>query len=260
MPIASPFLKSSSEIFLKSSVEVGSPSAYMVVPSVLYSLADRVEVRRRWSPSCRVSLGEDHGEQHGGPVLGVDRTERGDLRVRRVLLARAGYCARDLQHHRRVEPAEVVQGARSPSRRTPGRVVAPSPPTNTNVSGETSCSSPFCSRSFCAWIASGLFVKSKSLLSAGLSSVLRAAKPANRIDRPDPDRAPGVPAARSCDRLGVEPHPVLPSLVRLGRGADLVRLLRGTLRHMLTMYGVYGYGVRCQPDEPPPASRRKQVP
>ena len=36
MPMASPFLKSSSEIFLKSSVEVGSPNAYMVVPSVLY--------------------------------------------------------------------------------------------------------------------------------------------------------------------------------------------------------------------------------
>ena len=88
--------------------------------------------------------------------------------------------------------------------------------------------------------------------------MLRAGETGEQDDRPDPDRAPRVPAARSCDRLGVEPHPA--PLVRLGRARTSYVCFAVTLRHMLTMYGVYGYVVRCQPNEPTPASRRRQVP
>ena len=62
-----------------------------------------------------------------------------------------------------------------------GSVVAPCEPVITNVSGVTSCSSCFCWSSVCARIASGLFVKSKSVVSALLNRTPDAPKPRTRI-------------------------------------------------------------------------------
>ena len=62
-----------------------------------------------------------------------------------------------------------------------GSVVAPCDPVITNVSGVTSCSSCFCWSSVCARIASGLFVKSKSVVSALLNRTPDAPKPRIRI-------------------------------------------------------------------------------
>ena len=62
-----------------------------------------------------------------------------------------------------------------------GSVAAPGAPVITKVSGVTFCSSPFCSSSVCARIASGLFVKSKSVVRALLSKAPDAPKPMTRI-------------------------------------------------------------------------------
>ncbi len=188
MPIVSPFLKSSSEILLKSSVEVGSPSMYIWVPSVLYRariafrsstmdavssvLPVRIAVNSTAVPSC-----ESIGPSAATSGLAASWSE-------------SGYAVGTVRTTLGSRPRMSFSAALTFSANA-GSEVAPASPVITKDSGDTSCSRPSRSRVFCAAIASGLFVKSKSLVSAGLRRVLIATNPAIRITAQIPMVLPG---------------------------------------------------------------------
>jgi hypothetical protein len=119
-----------------------------------------------------------------------------------------------------------------------GSVVAPCGPVITNVSGVTSCSSCFCCKSVWAWIASGLFVKSKSVVRALLSSTPDAPKPRTRITAQIPTV---LQAWRLLARASVS------GLIFIAEPPCEDRL---DVRCMLTVYGGYVYAVSVSTRSP----------